>query len=240
MKTGLQSLLSGYPMPIPPRPDAKWDLYKVQLEQERFNRQLIDYLKTLTGAFTSINILNEITNINETNPVFGDICKLFVKCQNGVLMYDTGSVYAPSGAFNADKKWSVQENYTGGYTDGFLTTDGAWAVPSTGLSWISKRSDKSGGVDDVQYKTNVQVLSFVNRPTLSIVVEIAADQAINGIYVNGVSQGIVVVPDPGYNAMHQFTITGANFVSGNNEFIVVCPDVGVIQGMYLRVIRITW
>lgn len=240
-KSGLQSLLSSQPMPQFPALRREWDLVRYQQEMERFHKQLIDYLKHLTGSFTATNIVNEIiTNITETNPVFGDLCKLLKSCDNGVLMYSTGEIFVNDGTNDVDQKWTIRENYTGSFTNGYLVSDGAWYTPEAGLSWISKVAAKSGSGADCEYRTIVPVLGYVNRPTLTITLGVSADQAITEIYVNGVAQGITPVPDPAYNKNVQFVLTGKDFIVGNNEVIVKTSDLGIIQGLYLKVKRITW
>jgi hypothetical protein len=61
VKSSLQSLLSGEPIPTPPQARIEWGIDRYQLEMERFHTALLDYIRRLVGRLTSATIITEIT-----------------------------------------------------------------------------------------------------------------------------------------------------------------------------------
>lgn len=139
----------------------------------------------------------------------------------GITLYNTGQQQTGAAPCNTDSRWTVD-----GSPAKITTPAGGWLAGGASYKWIAHVCDAATHVEAAlttrEFSLQVEIPRYVDLSTLSIGGQLAADDALSNILVNGGSTGIFQGFDPGnpdanYTEWFDFTLTAAHgFVHGSN------------------------
>jgi hypothetical protein len=127
-----------------------------------------------------------------------------------------------------DTAWTITSSPGGGPTSRPFVAlpDPVWLPNDARSSWVAPRMDERGGGDavgDYTYQTRFDLSGF-DPALVNIELNIAVDDAVVDIRLNGHSQGPVAI---GFNAFAQHVVGPADLVPGINTLEIVIHNAGV-------------
>lgn len=268
-KPGGSNVQSGTLEPTLPGFNKDWTVEQYQVELESFHRRLLEYIRRLAMAIAAARKVEQsggtITGVryNATTHHFeeeingswqqtsGDQPVLMPTVADNVSFEGYVNVYALESTTvsvtvhntgigtngTVDPNWTVNAG-TGPYIQG-TNPDGSWVVAPSGSKWISVNSAHTATNATQDYSTIVVVSAGVNLATLDLHFDIATDNELLDVLVNGVSQS-VSVGNGSFGVMTTRFIIGTNFVQGNNTVVFRTKDTGGIEGLLVEWATPTW
>lgn len=164
----------------------------------------------------------------------------------GVTLYNTGEESTAGGDCPSDDHWTVNG------LPAQVVEEDAWVSEPADSEWISGRCDKRHMADletepdfVYEYETVIVIGTDVTLADLEIPFQLAADQSLEEVYINGVAQGITRGADA-FGSLSSHTLDD-DFVAGNNtiKFVVNGGPYGSgysgdLQGLLVKWGTPTW